>query len=420
MTKGRTLHILENIEPTPLHNPSLLLLRLMVVAGQSAALLIALFLFQKSFWLMSAFVPVFLSAIAAFLFHHQMIRHKLFEKNLFIYLFFDTIQLSALLYLTGGIQNPFALMMLIPLAVGATLLEWKDVKILLILNLLCTTIMSIKHGPLPWYTQHLSFPFELIIGLWIALCISSIFMSSYLWSIAFERRLADERLKKAQLVLADEMRLASLGTLAASTAHNLATPLATLHLIASDLKKHNSELSQDDRDLLLTETKKCQELLRQLGQTFRHNLSHDLPSVPFSTLLLSLLEKHVPDTFEFHKNHDVMILEQPELKMALQSILDNAFEHKKSKVFINLDQQDDFVILKITDDGDGFENHYLNLLNRQQSFIPYQSSKKNHMGLGLFLSKVLIEKSGGRLRFENQKGACCIITWNKKMLEESL
>ena len=175
-------------------------------------------------------------------------RPRLADRDAALYLGYDTLQLTLLLYLTGGLQNPFAILILAPLTVAGTILSRVSVTALTVLALCCLTGLALWQFPLPWANRAVGLPPLYLLGIWLALSLSAIFITAYVWSVAQEARSISDALAASQMALEREQRLSALGALAAAAAHELGTPLGTIHLVAKELASEippDSPLAED-------------------------------------------------------------------------------------------------------------------------------------------------------------------------------
>ena len=345
-----------------------------------------------------------------------------------IFLVYDVIQLSILLYLTGGIFNPFSLLLIIPAIVSSTFLSMGSTIILGIITSLLLLILSFYHLPLPGEDMNLlHFPDFYKIGIVISIFIGLIFLSYFGIRFAGETKKRSEALNKLQEVILKEHELESLGGQAAAAAHSLGTPLATISVVAKELKKelgNDKELSKDI-DLLISQTKRCSEILKQIS---KKQIEEDifLSSIKFEDLLeeiissfketsakeISLLTQNDQNKIEIHRT--------PEIIYGLRNFIGNAVKFSKSIVKINLTSDKKLIEISINDDGPGIPEDIVNKIGE-----PYIKSKSRELnsnsglGLGTFLGKTLLERQNAKLSFKRNSGlggALVTITWNIKNL----
>src|SRR4051812_35825464 len=248
---------------------TLILIRWVAIAGQFIAILTVHFGLGLNLPLgpalaaIGASVLLNLAALA-----QRGARPRLGDRDAALYLGYDLLQLTLLLYLTGGLQNPFAILIVAPLTVAGTILSRPSVIGLTILAVACLTGLAIWQFPLPWPDGALSLPPLFQLGIWLALVLSSIFITGYVWSVAQEARQISDALAASQMALAREQKLSALGALAAAAAHELGTPLGTIALVAKELAREvpaDSPLAEDIA-LLQSQSARCRDILAELSR----------------------------------------------------------------------------------------------------------------------------------------------------------
>ena len=248
---------------------TLIWIRWVAVAGQAVTLLIVHLALGFTLPLEIALGVVATSAVINFA--NQMQRTgslRLGDRDAMTYLAYDIVQLGALLYLTGGLQNPFSLLVLAPVTVGATILSRRSVMMLAAFAVGVATILAIWHLPLPWDEDQLEFPPLFVLAVWLALTLSTLFIAVYTWRVTEEGRRISDAYAATQLALAREQRISAVGALAAAAAHELGSPLGTIAVIAKELARDLPAEGPfaDDARLLLSETARCRTILQELAQ----------------------------------------------------------------------------------------------------------------------------------------------------------
>ncbi len=342
------------------------------------------------------------------------------------FLLYDLIQLSALLYLTGGIFNPFCFLLIIPAIVSSTFLSMGTTIILGLITSILLLIISFFHLPLPGEDMNLlNFPNFYKIGIIISVLIGLIFLSYFGIRFAGEKKKTEEAFKKLQEVIYKEYELESLGGQAAAAAHSLGTPLATISVVAKELKKEigeNSELSKDI-DLLISQSKRCSEILKRIS---KKQIEED--KFFSSTKLEDLLEE-IKNSFKEISSKEINLVcdndknkidiqRSAEMIYGLRNFIGNAIKFSKSKVNIFLSSDDKEIKITVNDDGPGFPQDIIKKLG--EPYIKSKSLELNSnsgLGLGTFLGKTLLERQNAKLLFKDDKnlgGASVVISWSPK------
>jgi two-component system sensor histidine kinase RegB len=356
--------------------------------------------------------------------------HRLREGAATALLGFDILQLAALLYLTGGLQNPFAILFLAPVMISATALPPRHTLALGLLAAGLATLLVFVHWPLPWAGEERPvLPPYYQAGNWIALLLGLGFTGIYAWRVAKEARDLSEALTATELVLAREQHLSQLDGLAAAAAHELGTPLATIALVARELSRlapPEGEMAEDIT-LLREQVERCRGILGKLASL------QDDDAGPLDQLSLSLLiEEAAGPQRPFGVPFEIALVgEKPEpvcrrnpgMIYGLGNIVDNAVDFARSKVTITAQWTEAAVILTIADDGPGFTPEVL--MRAGEPYLSRSHAKESRagggLGLGLFIAKTLLERSGAALEFSNlplpATGASIRITWLRTVFE---
>src|SRR5688572_25759666 len=347
---------------------------------------------------------------------------------------FDIAELAVLLFLTGGLQNPFAFLFLAPVLLSATALPPRITLILGAFAVVCATVLVFAHYPLPWDPDDpLELPWIYLLGVWFSILLAIGFISVYAWQITEEGRQLAEALAATELVLAREQHLSQLDGLAAAAAHELGTPLSTISVIAKELERAiepNSPHAEDVK-LLQEQSQRCARILAKLNE-----LPSDEPfdRVPLSALIEEVVAPH--RNFGVAINIDVQQetaapvgARNPAILYGLGNLLENAVDFAQERVEVTADWTGDDIAVVISDDGPGFAPEILDRIGE-----PYvRSSKRRRMnaggettglGLGFFIAKTLLERSGAKLNFENRvfpdRGAVVKVRWGRSDFERPL
>jgi two-component system sensor histidine kinase RegB len=408
-------------------------LRWLAVAGQTAALLLTFFGLGFKFSLTFALLTVGASVLVNLLLRWiYQANKRLDDRSAAILLAYDTIQLSLLLFLTGGLENPFAILFLAPVIISAVSLPNSYTLMLMGLMIVSATLLAVFHQPLPWYDdQPLQLPFLYVFGNWIALVLGAGFVAIYASRVAAEARLLADALSATELALAREQHLTQLDGLAAAAAHELGTPLATITLvvkeIASQLPKDNS--LNEDISLLSQEVKRCRDILGKLT-----SLDEGPGSAWDSLRLTHLLDEVVDPSRDFGVDIGIsktgvgpepLFARNPGIIFGLGNLIENAVDFAKSEVQIIAFWDSAIVQIEINDDGPGFSPDVIGRLG--EPYVTTRADRKAKtdmapgLGLGLFVAKTLLERSGAKMTMRNAtqpgSGARVTIEWPRGVIE---
>ena len=408
-------------------------LRWLAVAGQSAAVLATHFGLGFPLPLSLCFVVI---AASAWLNIGLRIRfpasHRLDDRAAMLFLSYDILQLSGLLYLTGGLQNPFAMLFLAPVMIAAVSLTGTGTLILGALVVVMASLLAFFHYPLPWVAgEPLALPMLYVSGIWLAIVLGAVFIGIYAARVADEARRLSEALVATELVLAREQHLTQLDGLAAAAAHELGTPLATITLVVKDLAKllPAEGLLREDIDLLRQETLRCRTILAKLASLGSESADM-LDRMTISHLVEDVVQPQrdfgVEVCIEKSGTGDEPVCRRnPGILYGLGNLLENAIDFARARIRIDLHWDVTLVRITIEDDGPGFRPEVLARLGD-----PYISTKgpdrrakseEGGLGLGLFIAKTLLERSGALVAVANAKppltGARIVVSWPRASFE---
>ena len=415
-------------DSTKLDKETLLILRWIALSGQFFTIILVKFIFNFKLELLLC-----LSIIAIGVLSNFYLKFKIKEKQLdnytsTIFLFYDLLQLAILLYLTGGITNPFTILLIIPAIVSSTFLTLRSTINLSIITILALVIITIDHYPLP-HTGDLHFhvPHYYLYGIPTAVIVGLVFLTYFGARFGLESRKRTEALNKLELILAKEHELESIGERAAAAAHSLGTPLSTIAVITKELQKEIGDNPKYSKDinLLLSETRRCSEILKNISQD---KLEEDnfLTNIKINDLLNGIVrsfgeisEKKL--SLNIEKNElNPKIQRTLEITYGLRNFIGNAVKYSNSFVNIILASNEKVTEITICDDGPGFSEDIFNILGE-----PYIRSKnkiinaKSGLGLGTFIGKTLLERMKATVKFSKHSktnGAMVTIKWNTKDL----
>jgi two-component system sensor histidine kinase RegB len=414
-----------------LDKSTLTILRYIAIFGQFFAINIVYFYLGLTFPIELSYLIIFIGLITNLYLQFGIRINQLKDFYAAIFLVYDLIQLSLLLYLTGGIFNPFCLLLIIPAIVSSTFLSMGTTIILGIITSLLLLLISFFHLPLPGEDMNLlHFPDFYKIGIMISIFIGLIFLSYFGIRFAGETKKRSKALNKLQEVISKEYELESLGGQAAAAAHSLGTPLATISVVAKEIKKeigNDNEISKDI-DLLISQTKRCSEILKQIS---KKQIEEDifLSSIKLEDLLDEIVisfketsSKQI-DLIIDQDTNKIAIQRTPEIIYGLRNFIGNAVKFSKSKVKINLQSDKKIIEIKINDDGPGIPEDIINKIG--EPYIKSRSkelSSNSGLGLGTFLGKTLLERQNAKLSFIRNSdlgGALVIISWSPKNFTNS-
>ena len=398
-------------------------LRYIAIFGQFIAINIVFFYLELQFPLMESYLIIIIGLLTNLFLQFKIKVNQLKDSYASMFLLYDLFQLSLLLYLTGGILNPFSILLIIPTIVSSTFLSMGTTIILGVITSFLLFTLSYVYLPLPGLdTNIFEVPNFYKQGIQTAILIGLIFLSYFGIRFAGETKKRSEALRKLQEAISKEYELESLGGQAAAAAHSLGTPLATISVVAKELKKEigqNKEFSKDI-DLLISQTKRCSEILKKIS---KKQIKDDifLSSIKFEDLLEEIIisfketsSKKIHLITDNDQNK-ITIQRTPEIIYGLRNFIGNAVKFSKSEVKIYLRSDKKIIEIKINDDGPGIPEDIIKKIGE-----PYIKSKSIELssnaglGLGSFLGKTLLERQGAKLLFRRNSdlgGALVILSW---------
>jgi two-component system sensor histidine kinase RegB len=356
---------------------------------------------------------------------------RLIDRDAAIFLGFDILQLTVLLYLTGGLHNPFSILLLAPVAVAATILSFRSTLALCLLTIACISFIGLWRMPLPWPGEEPQLPALYVGALWIGLVLTALLVALYAWRVAEEARRMANALAATSEALARERRMSALGALAASAAHELGSPLGTITLIADDLQDAvpaDSPLHEDVR-LLGQEARRCRDILTSLAQKPTEDVSAMYLRVPLPALVESAGEPYRradialsftagPASSEAPATAP-LVMRSPELIQGLGNLLQNALQFARREVRVTTAWSRHEALVEIVDDGPGFAADILESLG--EPYMSTRAGEGGHMGLGVFIAKNLLARGGGAVSFANDPsgGARVVVKWQNPTFKET-
>jgi len=354
---------------------------------------------------------------------------QLSDSSAFIFLLIDILQLSFLLYLTGGVINPFAIFLIIPSIFSSSNLSLRTNLLLAIITIISIIFLTFFHHHLPYPSNEIfNVSLYYYYSIPIALIIALIFLNYFAITFGIESKLRKEALNKIEKIMATEHELLSLGGQAAAAAHSLGTPFSTIKIISQDLLEQfkNNKEAIKDIELLVSQIERCNEILKKL--TLNPIIEDDFID---RDLTISQYINEIVKSFqeisdkEFIVNYDqysnpINITKSIDVVHGLRNFIGNANKFSNKKIFINVKSNNDFTEIIIEDDGNGYPKDVLSKIGEPyvRSFKSSEKSKSG-LGLGIFIGKTLLEKNYANIQCQNSKtrsGAEVIIKWKNKDL----
>ena len=413
-----------------LDKKTLVILRWIAIIGQYISISIVYFFLNFQLPIFECTVIILLGVLTNLYLQFLVKENQLDNIKSSMYLLYDLVQLSLLLFFTGGVTNPFIILLIIPAIVSSTFLSLRSTVNLSIITITILVVLTVSYLPLPHKVSeelHFHVPNYYLYTIPLAIIIGLVLLTYFGARFGAEARKRSEALNRLELILAQEHELESIGLQAAAAAHSLGTPLSTITVVAKELKKEIGDDPQYSKDinLLLSQTKRCSEILKNLSQD---QLKEDnfLNNIKIG----DLLDEIVRSFSEISEKKIMLIKDQNELDpqidrtleitYGLRNFIGNAVKYSNSFVEINLKSNDTVTEVKISDDGPGFSEDVKDVLGE-----PYIRSKnkiissKSGLGLGTFIGKTLLERMKANVQFDNSiklNGASVTVKWKTKDL----
>lgn len=422
---------------------TLVRLRWVAIVGQIAAIFVSSAILHLEFELGLISLVIGASIIAnllsAFLIPES---RKLSERAALLILFLDLLQLVLLLSLTGGLHNPFSLLVLVPVTIAATFMSLGATVVLMIAAIVGLSILANWYLPLGLDDgRTIMLPRIFLFGFWLALTIGVVFLGIYARRVTSEMHSMSDALLATQMALAREQKLTDLGGVVAAAAHELGTPLATIKLVSGELASELSDHPElaEDIALISEQTDRCRDILRSMGQAGKED--KHLRRLPLEAIIREAVTPHedrgksilitVSEEVDFPQ-HQPVIEYRPEIVHGLRNLVQNAVDFARSQVVIETRWTDDTVMLRVGDDGPGFPPSSLGRLGepflKRRKATDAQKNRPGYegMGLGLFIAKTLLERTGATVFFSNgsglsaaegQTGATVLVEWPRDRVD---
>jgi two-component system, sensor histidine kinase RegB len=397
---------------------TLILLRWLAIGGQLAAIAVADRVYQMQIatglCYLAVGAAVIFNLMSMFLYPESK---RLSEAEAMLMLLFDLAQLAFLIFLTGGLTNPFALLIVAPVTISASALQLRTTLILGALAITFVSIMAFVSVPLRFADgTMLAVPWVFAFGFWVAIVVGIVFLGLYSRRIALEMRAMSDALLATQMALAREQKLTDLGGVVAAAAHELGTPLATIKLVSTELLMELADRPDvlDDIRLIQGQADRCRDILHGMGRAGKDDLQ--LRQGPIGAVLREAAEPHVARGKTVHfglqpapggGDRQPTILRQPEIIHGLRNLIQNAVDFARLNVWVEAEWTDKAITVRIVDDGTGYPAHVLGRIgdpfvrSRPMEEGVLQRPEYEGMGLGLFIAKTLLERSGAEVTFAN-------------------
>ena len=422
---------------------TLVTLRWFAILGQMTAIIVAVWVFKLQIEVGPAALVVGSSVLAnlfsSFLYPEN---RRLSEREATLMLLFDIVQLTLLLYLTGGINNPFMLLILAPVTISATVLHRRSMMLVVAVALLSITVLSQSSIPIRTEAgEVLELPILFGFGFWVALIIGVIFLAGYARQITIEMQAMGDALLATQLALSREQKLTDLGGVIAAAAHELGTPLATIKLVSTELAeelKDRMDLT-DDVKLIAEQADRCREILHSMGRAGKDDLH--LRTAPLEAIVQEAAEPHmnrgITVLFDAAPDNETAIgqpsiMRRPEIIHGLRNLIQNAVDFAHERVEIDITWTETEITVRIADDGPGIPASVIGRIGdpfvrrRRGNLTNQDRPNYEGMGLGLFIAKTLLERSSANLTFANgdqmasgsdHVGAIVTVSWPRQAIE---
>ena len=348
------------------------------------------------------------------------------------YLSYDILQLALLLFLTGGLANPFFMLLLCPVVIGATLLPLRQIVFLIFLSVLNVVLLAHFFVPFKLPATHTGSPHNLILmGHFIAFSMTAVFSALFGWRASDESRALQKAHESIKAVIAQKKHLNSLGAQAAAAAHELGSPLSTIAVAAGELASEAGKNSPftDDIQLIIAQIERCKRILQKFGETpDDETTDYILAPLPLTNLIHEIAENFghenpgVTIEIEDHLIEPVIISQTPEIVHSLGVYIQNAIQRADGDVKIICSENHNMVLVQIQDDGEGFDPDIISMLGQplSQPLQEYETKGVAHKRLGIFIAQNLLEELGARTVYSNDMntgGAIVSIHWPKDKIK---
>ena len=429
---------------------TLILLRWVAIAGQVMAITVAQWMYHLQLEMVLCILAIGASVVANLIAMSVFPESKrLSEFENFLMVMFDLLQLGFLLFLTGGLHNPFALLLLGPVIISANVMGLRSTVIVGGTAIILVTLLGKFH--LPLRTEQgfiLRIPDVFLFGNWAAMVIATVFIGAYSLRISSEIQSMSDAVAATNMALSREQKLTDLGGVVAAAAHELGTPLATIKLTSAELMEELDDRPElrEDAALIRQQADRCRDILRDMGRAGKDDLH--LRQAPISSVIQEAAEPHMHRGKALHFTEkpgrdgslqQPSILRKPEVIHGLRNLIQNAVDFAHENVWVEAIWTSDSITNRILDGGRGFPPHFIGRIG--DPFVRRRRSESDRkarpgyegMGLGLFIAKTLLERSGAELSFANgtdplqmkhtqpkQRGAVVDVTWPRNKIDAQI
>ena len=423
------MKFLETSKYTSLKKSTYISLRWIGIIGQLISINIVYFYFDFNFDFLICNIVIFIGALSNFYLIFIYKKTQLSDRSALLFLLIDIFQLGLLIYLTGGIVNPFVIFLIIPSVFASSNLGLRTNLLIVLATILIITFLTFYSEELPEpLNNHFHVSPYYYYSIPIALIVALVFLNYFAIIFGSESRLRKEALNKMEEIMAKEHEMLSLGGQAAAAAHSLGTPLSTIKLISQELSKQLKDRKDviQDIKLLSSQVERCNQILKRLSLDPNQEddfIDEDLTMRDYIKEIISSFEETSSKKFIFNFNqfsNIKKITKSIEIIYGLRNFIGNANKFSLSKIFITLKSDNDYTEIIIEDDGDGYPNDVLSKIGEPYlKSLKEKNKNKVGLGLGLFIGKTLLEKNFATIVCNNSKtrgGAEVIIKWKNKDL----
>tara|TARA_B110001450_G_scaffold76283_1_gene72583 strand:+ start:3372 stop:4652 length:1281 start_codon:yes stop_codon:yes gene_type:complete len=404
-------------------------LRWIAILGQLVTINLVFLVLNFKFNFVLANFIIFIGVLSNLHLFYVNQKTQLTDNVAFFFLLIDIVQLACLIYITGGIINPFSIFLIIPSIFSSSNLGFRSNLLLAIITILIIIFLAFFSYPLPFpVNEHFHVDKYYYYSIPIALIIALIFLNYFAWIFGVESRLRKEALNKMEEIMSKEHELLSLGGQAAAAAHSLGTPFSTIKIITADLSnqfKNNKEVMKDI-ELLASQIERCSQILKKLSLNpiiEDEFIDNDLSISDYINEIVKSFQDITKKNFtlKYDKTSNLLKINKSlEIVYGLRNFIGNANKFARNEIFITVKSNDIFTEIVIEDDGEGYPSDVLNKIG-EPYIKSYKSSikSKSGLGLGIFIGKTLLEKNYANILCRNSKtksGAEVTIKWKNEDL----